>query len=79
MFLALIACKHHVNDKAQRISRAGFAGFCIVHALLHMNLRNDPLSSFNTPLSWALILGCAAFGLAYLCAEVMGSGRFKNN
>ncbi len=69
LFWALIALTHHAQNKVQRYSRMALALFCVVHALLHIRLRDDPLSSFNTPLSWALILGCAALGLVYLCVE----------
>jgi lysylphosphatidylglycerol synthetase-like protein (DUF2156 family) len=66
LFWALIALTYHAQAKAQHISRIGLAVFCIVHALLHLRLRNDPLSAFTTPLSWGLILGAAALGAAYL-------------
>ncbi len=67
LFWALIALTHHAHVQTQSYSRLALAGFAVVHAALHLRLRNDPLSGFNTPLSWALILGCAAMGLAYLC------------
>jgi hypothetical protein len=66
LFWGLIALTHHVNAKVQVASRFGFAAFCIVHALLHWRLSNDPLSSFTTPLSWLLILTPAALGVMYL-------------
>jgi hypothetical protein len=66
LFWALIALTYHAQAKAQHISRSGLAAFCIVHALLHLRLRNDPLSNFTTPLSWGLILGAAAVGAVYL-------------
>jgi hypothetical protein len=66
LFWALIALTHHASAKVQGASRFGFAAFCIVHALLHWRLSNDPLSSFTTPLSWLLILAPAALGVIYL-------------
>jgi hypothetical protein len=66
LFWALIALTHHAQAKLQNASRMGLAAFCMVHALLHLRLRNDPLSTFSTPLSWSLILGAAALGAAYL-------------
>jgi hypothetical protein len=68
LFWALIALTHHAHAhaKMQHFSRIGLAVFCIVHALLHMRLRNDPLSTFTTPLSWSLILGAALLGAVYL-------------
>jgi hypothetical protein len=66
LFWALIALTHHAQIKLQRVSRISLAAFCIVHALLHLRLSYDPLSTFTTPLSWSLILGPAALGSAYL-------------
>lgn len=66
LFWALIALTHHTQHKLQSVSRISLAVFCLVHALLHLRLRNDPLSTFDTPLSWSLILGPAALGAAFL-------------
>ncbi len=66
LFWALVALTHHANDHVQRVSRIALASFCIIHALLHWRLANDPLSTFSSPLSWGLILGAAALGAAYL-------------
>jgi hypothetical protein len=66
LFWALITLTHHAQAKLQNASRMGLAAFCIIHALLHLRLRNDPLSTFTTPLSWSLILGAAALGSVYL-------------
>ena len=64
---ALIALTHHPQAKVQRISRIAFAAFCVVHLLLHLRLRADALSTFNSPLSWGLIAGAAVVGVVYLC------------
>lgn len=69
LFWALIAITHHANDQVQRVCRIGFAVFCIIHALLHWRLAGDPLSTFNSPLSWSLILGAAVLGAAHLGME----------
>jgi len=66
LFWALIALTQHAHARTQRVSQISLAAFGIVHALLHLRLRNDPLSTFNTPLSWGLILGMAVLGAAYL-------------
>jgi hypothetical protein len=66
LFWALIALTHHAQAKLQSASRMGLAVFCMVHALLHLRLRNEPLSTFTTPLSWSLILGAALLGAVYL-------------
>ncbi len=66
LFWALIALTHNANAKLQKFCRYGLACFCIVHALLHWRLANDALSTFNSWLSWGLITGAAALGVAYL-------------
>ena len=66
LFWALIALTHHAHAGVQRASRLGLAVFCIVHAGLHLRLRDDPLSNFISPLSWSLILGAAFLGCVYL-------------
>jgi hypothetical protein len=73
LFGALIALTHHAHASVQRISRIGLAAFCVVHALLHIRLRNDPLSTFSTPLSWSLILGAAGVGAVYLVLMIRKS------
>jgi hypothetical protein len=66
MFWALIALTHHAHARVQGASRVGLAVFCIVHALLHWRLASDPLSSFQSTLSWSLISGACALGVLYL-------------
>lgn len=67
---ALIALVFHANGQVQRLARICFSWFCIIHALLHWRLSNDPLSTFSSPLSWGLILGAAVLGTAYLVMEL---------
>ena len=69
LFWALIALTHHASGHVQRTSRIGVAAFCIIHALLHLHLASDPMSTFSLALSWSLILGAAALGAAYLGVE----------
>lgn len=66
LFWALLGLTQHTQTKLQSLARTGLAAFCVVHALLHLRLRNDPLSTFNSPLSWGLILGAALIGAVYL-------------
>jgi hypothetical protein len=66
LFWALIALTHHAAAKLKMASRTGLAVFCIIHALLHLRLASDPLSTFSSPLSWCLILIAAALGIVYL-------------
>lgn len=70
LFWALIALTHHRRAQLQHFSRTGLAAFCVVHALLHLRLRDDPLSTFSTPLSWSLILGAAVLGVLYMALAV---------
>jgi hypothetical protein len=66
LFWGLITLTHNKNKKVQHFSRLGVAVFCIVHALLHLRLSSDPLSTFNPPLSWSLIVGPAILAAVYL-------------
>ncbi len=65
---------HEMDAMTQR----GLAMFCIIHAVLHWRLADDPLSTFSSPLSWGLILGAAALGAAYLGIEVQDARSRKN-
>ncbi len=78
LFWALIVLTHHTSDLVQRASRRGLAMFCIIHAVLHWRLADNPLSTFSSPLSWGLILGAAALGAAYLGMEVHDARSRKN-
>jgi hypothetical protein len=73
LFWTLTILMHHSREPVQRMSRSGLAVFCVIHALLHWRLANDPLSTFSSPLSWGLILGAAALGTAYLCMDFSAS------
>jgi hypothetical protein len=70
LFWALIALTHAESARIQVTSRVSFALICIIHALLHWRLASDPLYTFHAPLSWSLILGAAALGIAYLVTEL---------
>ena len=78
LFWTLIVLTHHTRDLVHSVSRRGLAMFCIIHAVLHWRLANDPLSTFSSPLSWGLILGSAALGAAYLGMEVQGARSQKH-
>jgi hypothetical protein len=71
LFWVLMGLSHHANAKVQHYSRIGIASFCVVHAALHIRLRDDPLSTCTSPLSWSLILGAAVLGLL----ELIVNGR----
>lgn len=46
--------------------QAALAGFAVVHAGLHVWLRDHPRLAFAGPLSWTWILGAAVAGAAHL-------------
>jgi hypothetical protein len=66
LFWGLIALTQHEQVGVQHAGRMVLAGFCIVHALLHWRLRNNPFYTFTSPLSWGLILIPATLGIVYL-------------
>jgi hypothetical protein len=55
----------HANSLVRERSRLGLAVFLIIHALMHKRLENDPLYTFNTPLSNGIIFGAALAGIVY--------------
>ncbi len=56
----------HPSSRVRQRSRLGVGAFLIVHAALHWLLSGDPLYTFHSSLSVALILGGAGAGLLYL-------------
>jgi hypothetical protein len=66
LFWALIAWTHHANVSLQGFARIALSTFCMLHAVLHWRLRDDPSSSFNSALSVSLIVASAGLGLLYL-------------
>lgn len=67
---ALIGLTGHSRPAVRRNSRRLLAGFAVVHAGLHVNLREHPLYLFDSPLSQALIFACAGAGLLYLIVDL---------
>lgn len=67
---ALIGLTGHSRPAVRRNSRRLLAGFAVVHAGLHFNLREHPLYLFDSPLSQALIFACAGAGLLYLIVDL---------
>jgi hypothetical protein len=51
--------------------QAGLAGFAVVHAGLHVWLRDHPRLAFAGPLSWTWILGAGVAGAAHLLLLVV--------
>lgn len=66
LFALLLWLTGHSSLKIRRGSRALFAGFAILHAGLHFNLRHHPFYRFDSSVSQALIYGAAVLGSAYL-------------
>lgn len=54
---------------------AALDAFFVVHAILHVLLRNLPKNHFQSVFSWVLILGAAAFGALDLLAFLFGGAR----
>lgn len=61
----------HPARRWRESSRRLLAGFAVVHAGLHFNLRLHPLYSFDSVLSQLLIFGCAAVAALYLLLTLM--------
>lgn len=78
VFWALWMLIYHARARIQHISRICLALFCIVHCGLHLRLHADPLSTFASPLSWSLIVGCALAGTAYLVPLFFGGKAPEN-
>ena len=51
----LLWLTQHPSTVVQRWARTSLASFAVIHAGLHWNLRNHPLSTFTSPLSLILI------------------------
>jgi hypothetical protein len=75
LFWALMALSWHRSMAVRQPVRRGVAAFCAVHAGLHINLRNDPLNTFNSTLSWSLILVAAFLGALYLMMALKSPGQ----
>jgi hypothetical protein len=75
LFWALMALSGHRSMVVRQRVRSGIAAFCVVHAGLHIYLRNDPLNTFNSTLSWSLILVAAFLGALHLMMALKSHGR----
>lgn len=58
----------HPSEVVRRWTRTGLASFMFIHAGLHWNLRNHPLSTFTSPLSLSLIYGAGLLG--FICLTI---------
>lgn len=67
---ALIWLTGHSRPALRRNSQRLLAGFAVVHAGLHYNLRQHPLYLFDSPWSQGLIFACGAAGLLYLMLDL---------
>ncbi|MES2821119.1 MAG: DUF6713 family protein [Pseudomonadota bacterium] len=63
----------HHNRKIREGSRWLLAGFTLVHAGLHYNLRDHPLYTFDSLTSQSLIFGCGLLGALYLLQLLRGT------
>lgn len=57
---------HHRTPCVRWWSRIAFSAFLIVHAGLHFRLSDNPLYTFDSPLSIVLIYGAAIAGIVHL-------------
>lgn len=62
----LLWLTQHPSKVVRKWARTGIASFTLVHAGLHWNLRNHPLSTFTSPLSLSLIYGAGLLGFIYV-------------
>ena len=69
----LLWLTQHPSKVVQRWARTVIASFTLIHAGLHWNLRNNPLSTFTSLLSLSLIYGAGLLGFIYVAfAELYG-------
>lgn len=66
LFAGLLCLLTHETRRVRQLTRLTLAVFAVVHAGLHYRLSEDPLYTFTTPLSLALIYGAAVLGLLFL-------------
>jgi hypothetical protein len=71
LFALIIWLTHHPSPSIQTASRRLFSGFLVVHAGLHFRLTNNPLYTFDSPLSQALIFGAALCGALWLAGDLL--------
>jgi hypothetical protein len=79
LFAIIAWLTHHGAPRVQIWSRASFSAFLVVHAILHFRLSANPLYTFDSPLSIALIYGGAIAGLGYLAFVKWSLGAVTPN
>jgi hypothetical protein len=67
----------HVSPRIRQRSQLGVDAFLIIHAALHWFLSSDPLYTFHSSLSNALIFGGGLVGLVHLLLLVRSSRSSK--
>lgn len=66
LFAGLFGLLQHASPRVRQFTQVSLAVFAVVHAGLHYWLSAEPLYTFLSPLSLALIYGAALLGLLFL-------------
>ncbi|EDX87714.1 hypothetical protein S7335_5424 [Synechococcus sp. PCC 7335] len=67
----------HPSTVVRRWARTSLALFMVIHAGLHWNLRNHPLSTFTSTLSLSLIYGAGLLGFIYVVSAKRPKGLWQ--
>jgi hypothetical protein len=73
LIAGLVWLTTHASPRIQQRSQLGIDAFLIIHAALHWFLSSDPLYTFHSSLSNALIFGGGLVGLLHLVLLVRGT------
>jgi len=66
LFAGLLCLLTHEAWRVRQLTRLSLAVFAVIHAGLHYRLSAEPLYTFTSPLSLALIYGAAALAILFL-------------
>ena len=75
LFAVVIGLIASLNRRVRARARIVVGGFLVVHGVLHFLFSGHPAYEFSSTMSFALILGAAACGLAYLVAAFLARPR----
>ena len=65
LFAAVMWLTQQAPLRIREMAQNALAAFAVIHAGLHYRLSDDPLYTFHSPLSVALIAGAALLGLLF--------------
>ena len=66
LFAGLLWLIQQSSPRIRQLTQVSLAAFAVVHAGLHYRLSAEPLYTFTSPLSLAVIYGAALLGLLFL-------------